>query len=328
MNEVVLGTIGSGVIVHSILDNVKRTDGVRLGAVYSRTVEKGTALAEEYGCNKVYTDLSEFLADEELNTIYIATPNLVHYGQVKQALTAGKHVWCEKPFCTRPEEAEELLSLAKEKNLMIVETAPTTFLPNYRILQEQLPKIGRIRLVLASYSQYSSRYDLLKAGEVPNIFNPEFAGGALMDINLYNVLLTVALFGQPDEVKYHANIYPSVQCDTSGVGVLDYPDFKAVLSGAKDTWGENFYQIQGEEGYIYINGANGLPSIKVVTKKTEDVFNLQEDPDRWYYEIQELTRLFREEDRDAINARHEIIINTVTTMAALRASAGIRFPKD
>ena len=105
MNEVRLGTIGSGVIVRSILDAVKRTDGIRLTAVYSRTEEKGRALAQDYGAEKVYTDMDEFLSSNAINTVYIATPNLLHYEQAKKALLAGKHVICEKPFCTRLDQA-------------------------------------------------------------------------------------------------------------------------------------------------------------------------------------------------------------------------------
>ena len=75
MKEIRLGTVGSGVIVHSILDNVKRTEGIELEAVYSRSQEKGGTLAEKYGCRKVYTDMDAFLADNQINTVYIAIPN-------------------------------------------------------------------------------------------------------------------------------------------------------------------------------------------------------------------------------------------------------------
>ena len=198
MKEIRLGTIGSGPIVHSILDNVKITEGIRLAAVYSRSLDKGCALAGEYGAEKVYTDMDVFLKDEEINTVYIASPNLLHYEQTKKALLAGKHVICEKPFCTRAEQARELTSLAREKHLFLADAVPTAYLPNFELLKSRLPEIGKVRLVLANYSQYSSRYDRLTEGEIPNVFNPKYGGGALMDINFYNVYLNVALFGKPE----------------------------------------------------------------------------------------------------------------------------------
>jgi predicted dehydrogenase len=117
MKEVCLGTIGSGPIVHHILDNVKLVEGVSLKAVYSRTIERARQLADEYGCTNVYTDLDRMFADESINTIYVASPNLLHYEQTKKALLAGKHVWCEKPFTTTAAQAEELTQIAEEKGL-------------------------------------------------------------------------------------------------------------------------------------------------------------------------------------------------------------------
>lgn len=329
MKEVCLGTIGSGPIVHHILDNVKRVDGISLKAVYSRTVERARQLADQYDCTTVYTDLDRMLEDETVNTVYIASPNIIHYEQAKKALLAGKHVWCEKPFTTRLDQAEELIRIAEENGLYLVETAPTTFLPNYKLLKMYLPKVGRVRLVMGSYSQYSSRYDNLKNGELPNIFNPEMGGGCLMDINFYNVLLCNALFGKPEKATYTANFFAPVGCDTSGIAVLSYPDFTAMCAGAKDTWGENLFQIQGEEGYIKIvDGSNGLSEITVGTSEETRAYSHQPETDRWYYEVEELTRLFLNDEKDAIDARHEIIRNTVATMCELRADAGIRFPGD
>ncbi|MBR3037424.1 MAG: Gfo/Idh/MocA family oxidoreductase, partial [Clostridia bacterium] len=149
MEQVRLGTIGSGVIVRSILDNVRKTEGIALAAVYSRSADKAAALANDYGCHVTYTDMDAFLADANVNTVYIATPNLLHFEQAKKALLAGKHVILEKPFTTRLQDAEELARIAKEKHLLLVEAAPTSFLPNYRILKEQLQKILPVKLVLS-----------------------------------------------------------------------------------------------------------------------------------------------------------------------------------
>ena len=328
MKEIRLGTIGSGAIVHTILDNVKITDGIRLAAVYSRSEEKGKALAAEYGIDKTYTDMDAFLADEEVNFVYIATPNLLHYEQTKKALLAGKNVICEKPFCARAEQARELVAIAKEKHLFLVDAVPTAFLPNFEILKSQLPKIGRIRLVLGNYSQYSSRYDQVLKGEVPNVFNPEYAGGCLMDINFYNVYLNVALFGRPVDAVYYPNIYPEL-VDTSGILMMRYDGFVSQSAGAKDTWGVNSFQIEGEEGYIYItNGSNGIAEVRVVTKNSDETYNEQSNSDRRFYEVQNLTRLVLADDYDAIYDRLEVMLDVVDILESSRKEAGILFPGD
>lgn len=328
MKEIRLGTIGSGMIVHSILNNVKVTDGIRLEAVYSRSREKGNALAAQYGAGKVYTDMDAFLADEEINFVYIATPNLLHYAQAKKALLAGKNVILEKPFTTRAEQAKELVEIAKTRHLFLVDAVPPAFLPNLEILREQLAKIGRIRLVMSNYSQYSSRYDQVLAGEKPNIFNPEYAGGCLMDINFYNVYLNIALFGKPEQAVYYPNIYPGLS-DTSGSMVLRYNGFVSQNAGAKDTWGVNFFQIEGEKGYIYIpNGANGIQSVRVVTKTSDETYNVQDNPDRWFYEVQNVAKLVLADDYDAIYRRLDTMILVIETLEASRKAAGIFFPGD
>ena len=328
MKEIRLGTIGSGMIVHSILNNVKVTDGIRLEAVYSRSTEKGNALAAQYGAGKVYTDMDAFLADEEINFVYIATPNLLHYAQAKKALLAGKNVILEKPFTTRAEQAKELVEIAKTRHLFLVDAVPPAFLPNLEILREQLAKIGRIRLVMSNYSQYSSRYDQVLAGEKPNIFNPEYAGGCLMDINFYNVYLNIALFGKPEQAVYYPNIYPGLS-DTSGSMVLRYNGFVSQNAGAKDTWGVNFFQIEGEKGYIYIpNGANGIQSVRVVTKTSDETYNVQDNPDRWFYEVQNVTKLVLADDYDAIYRRLDTMILVIETLETSRKAAGMFFPGD
>lgn len=329
MENIKLGTIGSGTIVHSILNAVEKTQGIQCTAVYSRTMENGEALANKYGVDKIYTDMDAFFADEEVNCVYIATPNLLHYEQAKKALLAGKHVICEKPFCTRIEHTKELVSLAKERKLFLVEAAPTTFLPNYPILKRELHKIGKIKLVQGNFSQYSSRYDNLLKGELPNIFNPEYAGGCLMDINFYNVYLNIALFGKPNHAVYYPNFAEHVNIDTSGVFIMQYDHFVSTNTGAKDSWGINFFQIEGENGYIYVDGgSSSLLSIRVVTKESDETLNEQDHPDRWLYEIQNLTALLLADDYESVYEKLEITLGTVDIIEQARRAAGICFAGD
>lgn len=328
MNQIKLGTIGSGFIVHSILDGVKVTDGICLEAVYSRTEEKGGELAEKYGAKKVYTDMEALLTDGDVNFIYVASPNNMHYEQAKAALLHGKNVICEKPMCPRRKQVEELIALAEEKQLLLVDATPTAFLPNLSIIREKLPEIGRIRLVMSSYSQYSSRYDQLLAGTVTNVFSPDFAGGCLQDINYYNLYLNVALFGKPEKAVYYPNLCHT-GVDTSGIAILQYPDFVSECTGAKDTWGENSVQIQGEKGYLYIEGGpNGLDQVHLVTREKKSSYNLQDNPDRWFYEVQNMTKLLLDGDYGTIRKRLDITADVIGLLEDMRREAGILFPGE
>lgn len=328
MNDIRIGTIGTGSIVSKILTGVSRTEGIRCEAVYSRDEGKGRALADAFGVEKVYTDLEALLTDPAIDYVYVASPNSLHFEQARAALEHGKNVLCEKPFTSTVREADELIRLARDSRLFLYEMVPTSFLPNYQLVKEHLAELGRVRLVLCNYSQYSSRYDNLKAGEVTNIFDPAYSGGCLQDINYYNVYFAISLLGKPLSARYDANRFAN-GIDTSGVVTLQYADCVATLSGAKDTWGVNFAQIEGENGYLYAaNGANAIESVRVVTRSSDQTFNAQPDPDRWTYEIQGLAPLLQAADHDDCLQRLELTRSVVEVVETIRKQAGIFFPAD
>ena len=320
-----IATIGSGSIVHNLLDGIQTTSGIRCEAVYSRSREKGEALAAVYGVKKVYNDLQDLMKDEQVDFIYVASPNSLHYEQAKMALEHGKNVICEKPFTTTLEKTKELVNIAKEKGLFLFDAVPPSFLPNFFAVKEVLPKIGKLKLVMSNYSQYSSRYDALLAGEIPNVFSKDFAGGCLQDIGFYNLYFNIAMFGKPLRSVYYPNMYPG-QVDTSGVLVLQYDGFVSSNTGAKDTWGINYVQIEGEKGYIYIkDGSNALTEIKVVTRDGEEVINLQEPVSRWLYEVQEIAKIVQAGDYEACYRRLNVTMDVMEVLENTRKAAGIYF---
>lgn len=323
-----IGTIGTGFIVHNILDGVAITEGIECEAVYSRSYEKGKALADKYGVQKVYTKLTDMLEDEQVEFVYVASPNSLHYEQAKLALEYGKHVICEKPFVTSLEKTKTLIRLAEERKLLLIDAVPPSFLPNWFALQRELPKIGRIRLVMSNFSQYSSRYDAVLAGEKPNVFSLEFAGGCLQDINFYNLYFNIALFGKPEKAVYYPNMRPGY-ADTSGVLMLRYPDFLSTNVGAKDCKGINYMQFEGEKGYIYVEeGTAGFEKLKVVTKDGEEEINLQEPVSRWLYEVRGLAQIGTHRDFEECRRRLKVTLDVMEVLEKARKEAGIVFPCD
>ena len=80
-------------------------------------------------------------------------------------------------------------------------------------------------------------------------FDKACGGGALMDLNVYNIHFVVGLFSMPKKVQYYPNLAEN-GVDTSGILVMEYPDFQAVCTAAKDSSSDPFVIIQGEEGTI------------------------------------------------------------------------------
>lgn len=231
--------------------------GVRVDAIFAhRNLERAHRLAEEYGIARVYTDYPMLLEETTSDFIYIANVNDQHYPYALQALQRDRNVIIEKPICLKTSELDELIDVARMKGLFLFEAMTFRHMPNYKALRDDVAKIGRIRLVEANFSQYSSRYDQYRAGVVMPVFDPAHAGGALLDLGIYNISLVTALFGPPDEACYYPNRgFNGV--DTSGTMVMRYADFVAVCSAAKDAYGESHFTIEGEKGYIRIRGAVG-----------------------------------------------------------------------
>ena len=328
MDKIRLGTIGSGPIVYKVLTAAKEAEGIELCAVYSRNEDTGNKLANEFQCEKVYTDFDAFLNDEEVNFVYAASPNLLHYEQSKKALLAGKNVYCEKPFTSTTKECEELFQLAKEKNLILLEAAPTMYIPNFYLFQEEIKKLGDIKLVMGNFTQYSSRYDQLREGEMTNIFDPKMAGGCLMDINIYNILVNIGLFGKPKDIKYFPNFYKDTNSDTSGIAILDYGSFTSACIGSKDAKGENFFVVEGEKGSIKSPYVSQLPSLHVVTDDGDEEITLQDDPNHRIYQMKEFARIILENDTERIAYLQQITKDLCETLEKARKSAHIVFPND
>ena len=261
-----VGTIGTGVIVDMAIDSMKSVPGIEVDAAYSRTMDKANAFKEKHSMKRAYDSLDNLFADPEIDTIYVASPNALHYAQAKAALEAGKNVILEKPFTPTEAEAKDLFETAEKNGVMIFEAIAPIHTPNFGILQEQLGAAGEIHNAILNYSQLSSRYARYKEGDIANAFDPKMYGGALMDINVYNIHLAASLFGDPDAVHYYPNIGDN-GIDTSGTLIMEYPDLTVVCTGAKDSQSPDFSVIEGDEGtFVLDGGPNGrIPSVRFVT---------------------------------------------------------------
>lgn len=270
-----IGIVGSGFIIKDCLEAVKESNEIEVISICVRenSLDKARKFMDEYRIFKVYTDYDDFLRDTELEFVYIGIINSLHYTYAKKALEYNKNVICEKPFTENSEELKELIEIAKEKRLYLFEAITTIHLENFDYIKENISKLGEIKIVQCNFSQYSSRYDKYKNGEVLPVFDPKLNGGALYDINIYNIHLVAGLFGEPKNIEYFGNKgFNGV--DTSGILILDYDKFKAVCIGAKDSGSPNFIIIQGDEGYIKINSATNLiENIEVSFNKKVDEIN-------------------------------------------------------
>lgn len=325
-----LGILGSGKIVKEVLPVFKKIENIDLVAIAARNEEKLQNLAKEFDIKKYYLGIDELLQDQDIDTVYVALPNHLHFDAMDKAIDYGKDIICEKPFTSNFYETKQIIEKAKDKDVMIVEAISHRFIPNAIETKKMINDLGEIKIVSFNYSQYSSRYDKFKAGDIEPVFSLEASGGALIDLNLYNVAFAVDTFGLPKDVKYFANIEKDI--DTSGIVILDYEDFKVSCIGSKDSAAPMVNTIQGTKATIEIPDALnsfGEFYVQVVGEDNKDSYQFNhEDTSRLYYEFVAIEEILRNRDVKRSDELLEQTKNYMDVVTRARFDANIFYSAD
>ncbi len=245
-------TIGTSWITESFIKGCElHPEKLQLAAVYSRNGQKGADFCAKFGCDKVYTDLNDLACDPDIDAVYIASPNSLHFVQSKLMLENGKHVICEKPITVTPEELTALQNLARINNVIYMEALMAQHLPCRAGLVDAVKHLGRISHVRLDFSQRSSKYDGYLRGEHQNIFDPKMCTGALMDLGIYCVYPCVDLFGVPKKIYAYCQKL-STGADGEGGAVFHYDGFTAELTYSKTGQSHIGSEIIGDCGTLII----------------------------------------------------------------------------
>ena len=323
-----LGILGTGKIVHDLMNTYKSIGIEKTYLLSSKRSElKAKEMSETYNLDGVYTDYDQLLGSD-IDTVYVALPNHLHYQYALKAIRAHKNVICEKPMTSNMEEFIALKQAAEDHHVYLFEAVTIHAMPAYRKLKEELRELGKIKIVSLNYSQYSSRYDAFKEGTILPAFDVHKSGGALYDLNVYNIHFMAGLFGRPMDVSYLANIDHEI--DTSGIVTMDYGSFKAVLVGAKDCQAPLMNTIQGDEGSIMIDTPVSRMTHFSLAKNKEEpaMFDLNEDCHAMSYEFKEFIRIINEHDKE--KAQQLLCTSEIACeiLYKARLSAGIVFDAD
>ncbi|MEG0249552.1 MAG: Gfo/Idh/MocA family oxidoreductase [Peptostreptococcus sp.] len=312
-----LGIAGAGMIVKESLGVLKSLD-IKLEGICAtkHSEDKLKKLSKEYNIANYYTDFDEMLKNNEIDTVYVALPNILHYEFCKKALEAGKNVICEKPFTVKLRELEELFELAKEKKLILIEAITTLYLENFLEIKKLIKNgdIGDVKMICANFSQYSSRYENFKNGIISPSFDPKFAGGSLMDLNIYNIHFVCGIFGAPREIKYIPCIENNI--DVSGVLVLSYRDKECVCIASKSSNCSTNMQIQGTKATISMSGpTNGCESFTVFENKNDiKEYNYNRYSHRMSKEFIEIEKIIDNKD---YKKAEKMMINSLIVMEVI-----------
>jgi predicted dehydrogenase len=191
------GIIGCGRIAHKFADDLKWAKNARLTAVASRDLNKAKQFSKEFNVKTSYGSYEELATSKEIDVVYIATPHSLHYENTLLCLEHGKAVLCEKPFAINSRQSMEMIALAKQKQVFLMEAVWTKFLPHYQKTLEliQRGKLGEIKSVIANFG-FQPWQDAPE-----RLLDPALGGGSLLDIGIYNVFMALTILGKPDEIQ-------------------------------------------------------------------------------------------------------------------------------
>ncbi|GGA26952.1 Gfo/Idh/MocA family protein [Paenibacillus physcomitrellae] len=243
------GILSTGWIAEMFVQDLAHVANGECVAVGSRTLESASKFAEKFGIPRAYGSYEELVQDPDIDVIYIGTPHPYHKENTLTCLRAGKAVLCEKPFTLNARELQEMIDLAKEKGLFLMEAMWTRFLPAIRKVREWIAegRIGEVKIVKAEFG--------FKADWNPQhrLLNRELGGGALLDAGIYPVSFASMVLGpSPEQVHSTAHIGETGVDEHFSI-LLDYGSGKsALLSGGVRIGMPNEAIIYGTEGYIRV----------------------------------------------------------------------------
>jgi predicted dehydrogenase len=252
------GLIGPGRIAHRFAAAVNGLPGARLHAVHARDAARGAAFAQQWAREGtavpvVQTDLQVLLADPAVQAVYIATPHDSHARYASACLRAGKPVLCEKPLSPTLAQTLALIELATAQRVFLMEALWSRFLPVYDQVAQWLRSgaIGAVRTVQSSFC-FNLPFDAQHRA-----FNPLLAGGAMLDIGIYNLALTRFVLEsshgacpEPESIVAHGTLAPTGVDQRVG-GMLAFPGgVIAQWVCSFDATSDNALIVNGEHGSI------------------------------------------------------------------------------
>jgi predicted dehydrogenase len=313
------GIIGCGRIAHRFMQGLKELTGMELAASWSRRAETVDAFVEQYG-GIACTSVDELLASD-IDAVYIATLPDSHADYSIKALNAGKNVLCEKPATLNLPQLEKVLAVAKATGLLFMEGMKPPFYPLYKKLKEHLEQdpIGPVGYVRAG----SSVADISR--DHPN-FSHELAGGALMQIGIYEAFLAIDWLGKTEEVQAMGR-FSGMEIDMFSIFQTRHKGGYAQLYGGFDLHGKGDALICGTIGNITIHKNWWNPAKATIDYLDGHVVEFDEPftAGGLNYEIEHFAGLIQLGEVESPIITHEISRQMIRMIDDARAIVGLKY---
>jgi len=329
MKYIKWGILGTGRIAGKFAEDLKLAEGCELVAVGSRSQESADKFAKQFGVKRAHPSYEGLVQNPEVDVIYIATPHNLHYENTLLCLNNRKAVLCEKPFAINTRQALEMINLAMEKKVFLMEALWTKFHPHYIKTLEMVKQgvLGDITSVLANFG--------FKPVEPinPRLFEPELGGGTIMDIGIYNIFLAMDILGKPDQIDALMTAAPTgvdQQCAVlfrykNGAMAQLFSTFLANLATDAD--------ICGSKGRIRLTSKFYEPSATIEFYEGRDtpkqIIPVEKQGGTGYqYEARHVNECLRNGLTESPVIPFSDTIELMETLDKVRQIAGIHYPAD
>lgn len=321
------GIIGTGSIAAKFAAALNGMEDVVLEGVASRSVERARDFAERFKAVKSYGSYEELAQDPDIDAVYIAVPHTEHKNTAKLCIRNKKAVLCEKPFTINSKDSEELISLAKEHDVFLMEAMWTKFLPtNIRVKQwVKEGRIGKLLHIKASFG-FLSAFD-----PQGRLYNPYLGGGALLDVGIYPITYSCFITDNLPDMIISDAVIGKTGVDEQNVVILKYKD--GVLADLSSSIScETGYDalIIGDEGIIKVDRFWMAESAGLYDNSYKCIEEYKEPfkVNGYEYEAAEVNRCLREGFKESPQNPLADTLSIMKILDELRLQWGLSYPGE
>lgn len=319
-----MAILGAGGIARTMAYTMSKMEDVECYAVAARDLARAKSFAGEFGFEHAYGSYEAMVTDPEVELVYIATPHSHHYEHTTLCLTHGKHVLCEKAFMVTARQAEDVIQLARSKNLLLAEAIWTRYMPMRKTLDEVVASgiIGEIYSLTANLGYVINH--------IPRLADPALAGGALLDVGVYPIHFASMLFGNRIKNIASSAILTEKGVDAQNSIAITYDDGKvAVLHSSMMAFTDRQGVINGNKGFIVVKNINNCEGIEVYDLN-RNLIQQHQRPAQitgFEYQVAACIRAIRSGEVECPQMPHSEIIRIMTLLDKLRETWGVKYPR-
>ncbi len=318
------GILGLGKIAHKFAQDIQLIESAEVFAVASRSKTRAKEYAEKYGATYAFDSYEAMAKCKEVDAVYIATPHTSHYENTLLCLENKLPVLCEKAFAINSKQVKQMIESAKKNDTFLMEALWTRFLPAYKKMLEIVDnrQLGDLLNVRADFS--------FKAPFNPErrVFNRKLGGGALLDIGIYPVFLTLSLFGKPNKIEAVATFGQS-NVDESCAMIFQYSEGKlAFLDASFRYHSKTEAYIYGEKGTIHLPSRFHQPKQIIIElyHNERQEFNLPYMGNGYYHEALEVMNCLAKGKKESDSMSLQFSLEMMEVLDAIREKASISYP--